>query len=148
MHIAFTMVNGEDPSSHHGTASEKEHLNSVSSLAVYPLTFPMVVGPGTIAALIIYSAQATTTSKLIAFGAVVLAVLSSLAVVLYFSAASVGFCRRPCAPSCPRLMGIILMAIAVSMVIAGSEGRTCHLIRPCEGSIDNNTDKTCIQHGI
>ncbi len=52
--IAWSMLNGHDITSHHGTGKEQKQMSELSVLAFYPITFPMIIGPGTIATLIIY----------------------------------------------------------------------------------------------
>lgn len=52
-------------------------MYDVSGLAFYPITFPMMVGPGTIAMLIIYAGHAKGASDLIVLGGSVAAILLS-----------------------------------------------------------------------
>lgn len=118
-HIAWNMLNGAESASHHGSEAEKSAVKDLSGLAFYPITFPMIVGPGTIATLIIYAGHAKGMSGLIGVGAVVAAILAMLFVVLFF-AANIG--KRMSATMrviMTRLMGMILLAIAVEMIVAG-----------------------------
>ena len=50
-HIAWSMLNGEAAASHHGSAAEKAAQPDLAGMAFYPITFPMLVGPGTMAAI-------------------------------------------------------------------------------------------------
>jgi len=70
-HIAWSMLNGSGISSHHGNDQEQEHIQDLTSLAFYPITFPMIVGPGTIATLIIYAGRSSGAESLVEIGGVV-----------------------------------------------------------------------------
>lgn len=120
-HIAWNMLNGDEASSHHGTNDEKDKMKDLSGLAFYPITFPMVVGPGTIATIIIYAGHIQHTSQLITLAAVVLAVLTLLFVVLYFASFFGKVLTQTMRVIMTRLMGMILLAIAVDMVFAGTK---------------------------
>ncbi len=81
--IAWSMLNGNPITSHHGTGAEKHHMEDLSGLAFYPITFPIIVGPGTIATLIIYAGKAKGVEALISIGSVVGVVIAMLFFVLF-----------------------------------------------------------------
>lgn len=83
-YIAWSMLNGQTITSHQGTDDEKDHMADLTGLAFYPITFPMIVGPGTIATLIIYAGHATDVEDLLSIGGVVAVVLAILFVVFVF----------------------------------------------------------------
>ncbi|MFC5587143.1 MarC family protein [Nitratireductor kimnyeongensis] len=118
-HIAWSMLNGNGFSSHHGTESEQAHIDDLSGLAFYPITFPMIVGPGTIATLIIYAGQAGGVEATFAVGAVVASILAILFVVLFFASFIGRVLSETMRVITTRLMGMILLAIAVEMIVAG-----------------------------
>lgn len=118
-HIAWTMLNGAAAASHHGNGQEQAQLQDLSSIAFYPITFPMIVGPGTIATIIIYAGHSTSLLGLLGLACIIASILLLLYVVLYFSAS---FSKRMSATMrviTTRLMGMILLAIAVEMVVDG-----------------------------
>ncbi|MCG6869594.1 MAG: MarC family protein [Gammaproteobacteria bacterium] len=119
VHIAWSMLNGEGASSHQGSTDEQQHLSELSALAFYPITFPMIVGPGTIATLIIYCGHAQTLTDLIEIGGVVAIILVMLFVVLFFSSSFGKVLSETMRVIMTRLMGMILLAIAVEMVVDG-----------------------------
>jgi multiple antibiotic resistance protein len=121
-HIAWSMLNGASFASHHGDAKEQSQMQDLAGLAFYPLTFPMIVGPGTIATLIIYTAHATSVSDLLEVGAVAGAVLVILFAVLFFASLIGKVLSDTMRVITTRLMGMILLAIAVDMVTAGVRG--------------------------
>ena len=123
--IALSMLNGQPITSHERATQEKNvggpaaRADEEDNPAFYPLTFPMVVGPGTIAALIIHSAQAHQTSQYLAFGLVLAVVLASLLVVLYFAASIGKLMSTKMRVIMARVMGMILSAIAIEMTFSG-----------------------------
>ncbi|WP_306112661.1 MULTISPECIES: MarC family protein [unclassified Roseovarius] len=118
-HIAWSMLNGGNIASHHGTDREKDHMSDLSALAFYPITFPMIVGPGTIATLIIYAGHTDTLAGLLEIGSVVGIVLAMLFIVLFFASFFGKMLSDTMRVIMTRLMGMILLAIAVEMIIAG-----------------------------
>lgn len=118
-HIAWSMLNGNQITAHHGTSAEQSHMQDLSGLAFYPITFPMIVGPGTIATLIIYAGHAAGGAGLIGVAAVVAAILLLLFAVLFFASFFGKVLSDTMRVIMTRLMGMILLAIAVEMVVAG-----------------------------
>ncbi len=118
-HIAWSMLNGSNIASHHGTDSEKGQMADLSGLAFYPITFPMIVGPGTIATLIIYAGHSKGMAELLSVGAVVAVILAMLFLVLFFAAVFGKVLTDTMRVIMTRLMGMILLAIAVEMGLAG-----------------------------
>lgn len=117
--IAWSMLNGKSITSHHGTDEEKSQMKELSSLAFYPITFPIVVGPGTIATIIIYAGQSTTIEGTLAVGTVLAVVLAILFAVLFFASAFGKVLSDTMRVITMRLMGMILLAISVDMVVDG-----------------------------
>ncbi len=117
--IGFHMLNGSESSAHHGTDREKAEHSQQESIAFYPMTFPMLVGPGTMTTLILFSHKADTVTKWITYGAVTGAVLAILLAVLFFAGDIGRFLTQTMRNIMTRIMGMILVAIAVGMVVAG-----------------------------
>lgn len=118
-HIAWNMLNGAAVTSHEGSTGEKKDLTSLNSLAFYPITFPMIVGPGTIATIIIYTGHIKDMSGTLALGGIVFAVLLMLFLVLYFASYFGKILTATARVIMTRLMGMILLAISVEMIVAG-----------------------------
>ncbi len=118
--IALNMLNGEASASHTGSAQEKPHLDAAENIAFYPMTFPMIVGPGTITALVVFLGQAHGPADKLTYGLVVAAVLLMLGIVLYFAADIGRHLSQTLRTIMSRLMGMILLAIAVEMMAAGA----------------------------
>lgn len=119
MGIAFSMLNGKDAMAHTGSPTEKKHLNYDDHIAFYPLTFPMIVGPGTITTLILYVYQAQLTSEYLGYSLVVLSILVIMYVILFFASSIGHILSNKMRAIMTRVMGMLLAAIAVSMIVAG-----------------------------
>ncbi len=116
--IAWSLLNGTGISSHQGSSEEKAQMTNLSGLAFYPITFPMVVGPGTIATLIIYSHNGEVATTL-GIAAIVGSILIMLLIVLFFAAQIGAVMSNTMRVITTRLMGMILLAIAVEMMVSG-----------------------------
>ncbi|WP_298223332.1 MarC family protein [Acidocella sp.] len=121
--IAFSMLNGHPITAHergdHEKKADPEPGGEEDGIAFYPLTFPLIVGPGTIATLIIYMAQARGTGDYTAFAVVLATLIVILLLVLYFAASIGKLLSARMRVIMTRLMGMILAAIAVGMVVDG-----------------------------
>ncbi|TLP58334.1 MarC family protein [Parasedimentitalea maritima] len=117
--IALNMLNGEQSSSHHGTTGEQNAFPSAESVAFYPLTFPIIVGPGTITTLIIFSHKAQTATQMIAFAGVFAGLVALLGLVFYNAPTFAKHLSGTARVIMSRLMGMILAAIAVGMLTDG-----------------------------
>lgn len=120
MGIAFSMLNGKENASHTGGNHEKKHLETYSDeIAFYPMAFPMIVGPGTITTLVLYAYQAKGIPQYVSYGAVILGVLGILFAVLFFASDIGHVLSAKMRIIITRIMGMLLAAIAVSMIVAG-----------------------------
>lgn len=117
--IALNMLNGKDSSSHHGTTGERDSYPAPETVAFYPLTFPIIVGPGTITTLIIYAHQVHDAAHLTAFVAVFLGLTGLLALTFWNAPALSAHLSGTARVIMSRLMGMILAAIAVGMITDG-----------------------------
>lgn len=114
--IAFSMLHGGSSQAHAGTPQEREAVDP-AGVAIYPLTVPLLVGPGTIATLIVYGhtarAQGLWAELALGLGAflvlLALALLSAPLLGRHLSATATAITRR--------LMGMILAAVAMEMIV-------------------------------
>jgi multiple antibiotic resistance protein len=99
-------------------ADEGADPAAAESVAIYPLTIPLLVGPGTIATMIVLGHNAFSTGQAFAFALGLAAFLVLLAVSL-LSAPLIGHYLSPRVTAVTqRLMGMILAAIAMQMIVA------------------------------
>lgn len=122
MTIALGMLHGSS-AAHSGSKEEQaQHQQTQTAdtdVSFYPLTFPMILGPGTITAIIVFANQAQGFPGYAAVVAPLLIVLALLFIVLWFAPVIGHRMSQTLRVIMTRLMGMILAAIAVEMVIAG-----------------------------
>lgn len=116
--IGLGMLNGSASPAHHGTEAERAHHADLTSLAFYPMAFPMIVGPGTIATILVLTGHAGTAG-FAAVGGAAAVVLVTLALVLAFAAQIGRVMSQSLRVITIRLMGMILAAVAVEMTVTG-----------------------------
>lgn len=117
--LALSMVQGRDSPAHGGTPAENAARPDDAPVAFYPMTFPIIVGPGTVTALIVFAQQASGPAGWAVYAGVFAAVLALLGAVLFFAADIAGHLSRTTRAILTRLMGMILAAIAVEMIATG-----------------------------
>jgi len=117
--IGLGMLNGRAGSAHHGTESEKADQAERTAVAFYPLSFPMLVGPGTITTIILFTGEAKGAGDISALALVLLCNLTVLGLVLHFAATIGHMMSNTLKVVMIRLMGMILAAIAVDMIAGG-----------------------------
>jgi multiple antibiotic resistance protein len=115
--IALQMLHGSASTQHAATEQERKDLTDLSSVAIYPLAIPLLLGPGTIATMIVLGHSASDSGREMAFALGLGAFLVLLAAALL----SAPFIGRHLSPRMTaitqRLMGMILAAIAVDMML-------------------------------
>lgn len=119
--IGLSMLSGTGASAHTGTAAEQARQLRQQDISFYPMTFPMIVGPGTITAIIVFTGQADGLRGMVAVAVALIAVLAGLTLVLWFAAAIGHRMSQTLRTVMTRLMGIILAAIAIGMIAAGAK---------------------------
>jgi multiple antibiotic resistance protein len=117
--IALNMLNGGGNPAHEGSSAEQSQQKNVDSIAFYPMTFPMVVGPGAIATLVVFLQQVGTPRDFAAYTIVIAAILLLLGATLYFAGSIGAHLSKTLRIIMQRLMGMILLAIAVGMLVDG-----------------------------
>ena len=113
--IALSMLHGT-PSRQHQPAPG-EAPDPASSPAIYPLTIPLLVGPGTIATLIVFGHTAVEQGAEISFAIGLGGLLIVLAAALLGAPTLGRFLSPQVTAIAQRLMGMILASIAVGMMV-------------------------------
>ena len=115
--IALSMLHGSASSQQAPTAKENKDRDATDSVAIYPLAIPLLLGPGSIATMIVLGHTAFDTGKELAFTVGLAGFLLLLAVSM-LSAPFIGHYLSPRVTAITqRLMGMILAAIAVNMMM-------------------------------
>ncbi len=117
--IALNMLNGKQSASHHGTETEQTAYPEPQTVAFYPLTFPIIIGPGTITTLIVFAHQVKNSADAIVFAGVFTGLVALLGLVFYNAPTLGARLSDSARVIMSRLMGMILAAIAVGMMADG-----------------------------
>lgn len=115
--IALNLISGEQSKAHHGTDQEKEHHATQDNPAIYPLTVPILLGPGSISTMIIYRGQVTGVASEIAYVAAIAAAIGVLIATFFAAPLLSRFLGQTATSVMSRLMGMILAAIAMEMMV-------------------------------
>jgi multiple antibiotic resistance protein len=115
---ALSMLNAQ-PAESRVTRGEAEDASARASIAVVPLTIPLLTGPATMSTVVIYADQASTLlqhAALIGYG-VVIAIATAICFTL---AEPISRCLGQTGINVmTRLMGLILAALAVEVMATG-----------------------------
>jgi multiple antibiotic resistance protein len=114
--IALSMLHGSASAQHQ--PSGKEMGTGDEDVAVYPLTFPLLVGPGTIATLIVFGHTAVADGRIAGLVAGLVVFLVVLAAALFSAPVLARYLSPKVTAITQRLMGMILAAIAMQMIVA------------------------------
>lgn len=110
----------ESPVSH--TSEDDEAAKHRESIAIVPLALPIIIGPGTISTLIIYSGDFPQLLNKISMSIVCLILGIGMALMLFFAHPVAKFVGASVIKVVTRIMGMIIMAIAVGMLAEGLIG--------------------------
>ncbi|HLF05886.1 MAG TPA: MarC family protein [Thermoplasmata archaeon] len=126
--LAFEMVHGQRRRSKL-TDEEIKHLMEEEELSVTPLGTPLLAGPGAISTIMIYAAPAQAGSV---EDALLVLVMAALAVavsypIVAFAPQLMKRLGKVGAAAIPKIMGLMLAAIAVQFMVNGVIGVYCSL---------------------
>ncbi|WP_250514602.1 MarC family protein [Caballeronia sp. INDeC2] len=120
--IALNMLHGTASPQHHPNEKEMSPTAAPSSVAIYRLTVPLLVGPGTISTLIVFGHTAATERKLpsltIGLSVFLLVLVLVLAITLLSAPFIAKYLSAKAIAITQRLMGMILAAIAMEMMVS------------------------------
>ncbi|WP_346906778.1 MarC family protein [uncultured Roseibium sp.] len=115
--IALKLLSGEQSSTHGGTEKEQVHHAEQDNPAIYPLTVPILLGPGTISTLIIFRGQAETLSQEIAYVAALGGAIALLGGTFIAAPLLNKVLGQTATSVMSRIMGMILAAISMEMMV-------------------------------
>ncbi|MCX8253281.1 MAG: NAAT family transporter [Beijerinckiaceae bacterium] len=117
--IALSMLQGTASHAHARTPAEAHETQDLDpeSVAIYPLTVPLLVGPGTIATLIIFASSARKDGRIVELAVGLVAFLALLGASLLGAPLLGQYLSQNATAIARRLMGMILAAIAMEMIV-------------------------------
>lgn len=116
--IGLGMLNG-GARAHTGSPAEQNQQAQQEDPTFYPLTFPMLVGPGTITTLVVLSGHTSSVAHYTAIAAALVLVVVVLGAVLFFAANIGHHMSETLRTIMTRLMGMVLAGVAVQMLVTG-----------------------------
>ncbi|MBB3764675.1 MarC family protein [Sphingomicrobium lutaoense] len=117
--IALEMVFEKRTERREHRAQELEGTPEAEDVSIFPMAIPMIAGPGTIAAMMLFTARATgTTEFLVITGAMTLVILITLGALLA-AGPLMRMLGHKVEAMITRLLGVILAALAAQFVVDG-----------------------------
>src|SRR3990167_3101374 len=110
----------ESPVSH--TEEDDEAAKERESIAVVPLALPVIIGPGAISTLIIAAGDYPQLLNRLAMSLICVLLTSGMGAMLYFASPIAKLVGTSVIKVVTRIMGMIIMAIAVGMLANGLIG--------------------------
>ncbi len=104
------------------TPEEKSEAEDKASVAVVPLAIPVLAGPGAISSMILYTHSADQWWELVLLVAISLLVAGSVLLTLYLAEPMARRLGRTGINIATRLLGLILVAVAVEFMASGLRG--------------------------
>ena len=106
-------------SEHKHSSNELEDAQGRASIAVVPLTIPIVAGPGTMAAVLVAAQQESTILSKIEISLIILGFAALIGVLFSFASPIANRIGESGMGVVTRVMGMILAAIAMGMLAEG-----------------------------
>lgn len=110
----------ESPLSH--TSADDEAVKGSHSLGIVPIALPVIIGPGAMSTIIIASGDYPQIQNQIWLTGICIALAIGMGLVLYFAGIVANFVGPAVIKVVTRIMGMIIMAIAVGMLADGLIG--------------------------
>lgn len=104
------------------TSEDDEAAKERQSVAIVPMAIPVIIGPGSISTLIIAAGDYPQLVSKAWMSALCLILALSMGAILYFSSTIAEFVGTSIIKVVTRIMGMIIMAIAVGMLAEGLIG--------------------------
>ncbi|MDE2404663.1 MAG: NAAT family transporter [Sphingomonadales bacterium] len=120
--IALEMVFEKRTEHDQERAERAKSAPPAEDLAVFPMAMPMIAGPGSIASVMLLTAQAQGLQQTVAVMAALLAVLALVAIALAAAGPLMRLLGTRVEGVITRLLGVLLSALAVQYVIDGVRG--------------------------
>lgn len=117
--MAIHMINGSVPRAKHTPEENHEARNSEGDTSIVPLAIPLLVGPGSISTIIVYSEQGTNFYHYIALSLIGLLVSIMIWLTLKASLKIDNFLGITGINIISRIMGLILASVSIEFIALG-----------------------------
>ena len=122
----FQMLNPQKE--HHQSAHEEQEARDKDDISFVPLAMPLLSGPGSMAVMINLATEATALTDWIVIGIAAAAVCVITYFVLVQSLSLVKFLGVNGMNALSKLMGFLLLSLAIQFIINGSSAAITHLV--------------------
>lgn len=119
--IGFSMLQSRESAVNH-TTEDDEAAKERHSIAIVPLALPIIIGPGAITTLIIASGDFPQLMSKVLMTLICLGLGLGMGTIMYYGNPIANFVGTSVMKVVTRIMGMIIMAIAVGMLADGISG--------------------------
>lgn len=110
----------ESPVSH--TSEDDKAARERQSIAIVPIALPVIIGPGAISTIIIATTDFPSLSNKLLLSFICLVLTLGMGLILYYASTVANFVGASVIKVVTRIMGMLIMAIAVGMLAQGLIG--------------------------
>lgn len=119
--VGLSMLQAKSSPVNH-SIEDDEAAKEQESIAIVPLALPVIIGPGAISALIIMASDYPDTLDRLLISLICAGLAFSMLLALYYAVPIAKFIGMSVIKVVTRIMGMIIMAIAVGMLADGVHG--------------------------
>lgn len=119
--IGLSMLQSQESAVNH-TPEDDDAAEERHSVAVVPMALPIIIGPGSITTLILASTDYPSSFYKLWLSILCVGLALAMCVILYFGSTIARFVGESVIKVITRIMGMIIMAIAVGMLATGLIG--------------------------
>lgn len=117
--IALTMINGKIGDHKINKEEKAENFEDYNNIAVVPLAMPIMAGPGSISATIVFGANQTTVMDYV-YTSITIAIFGLCCYILFkYSEPVIKKLGKTGSNVITRIMGLILMSLGVEIIVEG-----------------------------
>lgn len=117
--LAIDMVLARDSALRSTSETERDAAQARNDIAVFPLAFPLLAGPGALTTVLLMASQGETMSDFVLLAAVIIAVLSLALVTLLLAPQVMRLLGTTGVNVVNRVLGLLLAALAAQYVLDG-----------------------------
>ncbi len=116
--IAMTMINGKIGENKMNKEEKGNDISNYTNLAIVPLAIPLMAGPGSISAAIVFGSNSHTLVEYVMSAITIIAFCICCYLLLRYSKPLMAKLGKTGANVVTRIMGIILLSLGVEMIVS------------------------------
>lgn len=119
--VGLSMLQSQESPMNH-TPADDAAAEERTSIAIVPMALPVIIGPGAISTLVIASTDYANLMYKLWMSVLCIGLAAGMGAILYFSGTIANFVGESVIKVITRIMGMLIMAIAVGMLANGLIG--------------------------